>query len=780
MTDDNIINFPRIGFSRPSRGGGQSPPPPPTQPPTPGGSGRRSPMQIAAGVANPPAVRQGGGSPTTFRAGAPDDAGARLGALSMATVLAVAVAALRGTVTVLEDRRQRRMQRGLEMAPLRAARIKNQLAREQARHAAWEAAAKNAAEQKQARDKHALAMRGIGDKTAEQRAKDNGKAASKVPSSQEYGRKATGGGKGATGGAGTGNKGAGKKGAGAGAGTGRGNKTGTDKGQRGGGGRGPGSGSGSRNGAGGPAKKGTDAAGRGSGKRYDKSPKGGKSPSSSASSPAMERARGRQERRTAAQAAKLQNRAKDQDAARDRKNAAKDARRDAKDKARQPKVDAKQRRREDTAADKERRTTLPQALKDTMHKAADARLNNRRKNLDKPAAWRADRKAGPEKKNDRDKDPKTESKTGKDKVDADKPGKVDPTKNKPEDKADKGAPGRTKLWDAFKNDTKNTADDRWNKRGNHPGGVPPLWKNDKRRQKKQAKQEQPQHEKPKTEAGGDNHKSRWSRARDRVRNPNRGRGWMKDDCFGGTASDTTTGQGSNETGTASGGRRSPFDNVPQSGPYEMKVEREDRVGDQARTWKPGDGGGEQQALPADGQGALPAAPEPHTQRPGTGGPFPMPPAPMPSRTRKEPRMPSGPVGVYGGRRMDPQHATEITHDEAVDAGIKLKGDGLKTHQQSHVTAHRARKLRDTLRAFAEHLATQNNIIGPLFSGTMASLGESMDLLARMADEMQSRSLRAAENAEGASNEMEDAYRPITQATADAGLTTPSAPVHNET
>jgi hypothetical protein len=56
----------------------------------------------------------------------------------------------------------------------------------------------------------------------------------------------------------------------------------------------------------------------------------------------------------------------------------------------------------------------------------------------------------------------------------------------------------------------------------------------------------------------------------------------------------------------------------------------------------------------------------------------------------------------------------------------------------------------------------------------------MDLVARMAEEMKTSSLEAAEMSEAADNELNDAYRPYTQATADAGLTTPSAPIHNET
>ncbi|TGB06547.1 hypothetical protein [Streptomyces sp. MZ04] len=748
MTDDNIINFPRIGFSRPSGGGGQVPPPP-TQPPAAGGTGRRSPLQIAAAVANPPAVRQGGQTPTTFRAGAPDDTGARLGALSMAAVLAVAVAALRGTVTVLEDQRQRRMQRDLELAPLRAARIKNQLAREQAQHAAWEAAAKNALDQKQARDKHSLAMRGIGDKAAEQRAKDNGKAPRGIPSSQEFGRKAVGGGKGASGGAGTGNKSAGT-------GSGRGSKAGAGTGPQSGKGRG----AGADKGAGGGAKKPELGGGRGS--KQDsagKGPNGGKKSGDSkrVDKPGRQKSPMRGSQGAGTDLKKKTGQGKDEKG------------KGGRDLKQQP------------STKKTDRTRLPRALKDTAQRAADRRLDKRRKNLDKPAAWkRDDHKAGPDskKKHDLKKDAKKTP----------DPGKVNLTKKKPVDRNAKngtGTPGRTKLWDAFKNDTKDAANDRWNKRGGDLG-VPPLWKNDKKRQKKQAKQEQPRREQPKTDTTGPGRKSRWSAARDRVRNSGRakGRGWMNDGCFGGTASPGAgTGQaggGGSRPGTGSQSRRGPYENVSQSEPSDFKVWREDHVGAQAKTWESDDSGHEQQALPAEGPPLLPPAPEPHTQRPGTSGPIPMPPAPAQARTSKEPSMHPGPVGAYGGRRMDPQHATEITLDDAVDGGIKLKNDGLKTHQQSQLLSQRARKLRDTLRAFAEHLATQNNLVGVLFTSAMASLGESMEVLARMSDEMESKSFAAAEEAEGAANEMEDAYRPITQATADAGLTTPSAPAHNET
>ncbi len=136
--------------------------------------------------------------------------------------------------------------------------------------------------------------------------------------------------------------------------------------------------------------------------------------------------------------------------------------------------------------------------------------------------------------------------------------------------------------------------------------------------------------------------------------------------------------------------------------------------------------------------------------------------------------------IEQARHMDAQHATEITLDDAIDDYSDFTDDAFKTHDQCFKLAGRARKLRDILADFAVDLAVNHNLIGALFSGAMARLSESMDLLARMADEMLFSSLEAAEMAEAASNDLNDAYRPYSVATADAGLATPSAPIHNET
>lgn len=132
-----------------------------------------------------------------------------------------------------------------------------------------------------------------------------------------------------------------------------------------------------------------------------------------------------------------------------------------------------------------------------------------------------------------------------------------------------------------------------------------------------------------------------------------------------------------------------------------------------------------------------------------------------------------------GRQMDARHATEITLDDACDAADQLMADGFATQEQTHKLSRQARKLRDAWISLAERCATENNLIGDGFTAAALMFGESMELVARMSDEMQTSSLQAAEKAETAGNELNDAYRPYTQATADAGLTTPSAPVHNQ-
>lgn len=824
-TPTNVYDFGRLtgrtGFTSnsadPSTTGdplGPVIPPPPVN--GTGGRARRSPLQSLDALPSPALTRSpmlAAGLPDTFRnasGGGGAGVAPSLGALSMAAVIATVVAALRGASQLLEDRRQRRLEKAEEAKPLREAKAKHRLAMAQARFGSAEAAAKNGMAADQAAAKHQQAMRGVGDKNVEKRAKDSGKGSSKkVPSSQEFGRKASGGGKGASGGAGAGTKGTGNKGAGPSAG--RGNKAGAGAGPQSGKGRGSGGDKSAGGGAKKPLKKPELGGGRGKtgqDRAGVKQNSGGKGTGGDKKTAPLKKPA---DPRKSADGKGLDKPARQKSPMRGSQGAGADL----KKKAGQGAGDTGKGRdsKKQPAKPKTDRTKLPQALKDTAQKAADRRLNNRRTNPDKPAAWKRDNaKAGSDskKKPDPNKDPKSTPKPG-----TDKPGKVDLTKNKPgampgdkgtpprkvdlnkgkagdrNSKSDTGTPGRTKLWDAFKKDTKAAANDRWARRGGDRG-VPPLWRNDKRRQKKQqAEEPKRQPRSPQDSQGASTgSRNRWQRARDRARNarPNMG-GWGNDGCFGGTGTPPSSGPGAS-TGSAGGHsrphgtRQSPSGHASRAGrPRYEPIFRDDEPGDQpggAHTAR------DAQAIAPDIP-ALPPAPERHTKRPGTSRPkeaHRMPPAPVPAqdpRLRKARKMAarSGQTVTRQARRMDARHTTEITLDDALDEYGHFKDDAFKTHAACAKLSGRARKLRDTLQEFSDVLAAENNLIGAMFTGAMANLSESMDLVARMADEMELSSLEAAEMSESADNDLNDAYRPITQATADANLTTPSAPVHNQ-
>ncbi|MCI3279110.1 hypothetical protein [Streptomyces cylindrosporus] len=750
----NVINFPRLGFTLtptavPQPSATPVVPSVPNTPPYAPSVGRRSPLDLLAALPDPsvltpalpptaPAVP--GTVPDTFRSEpASDLVGPRLGALSLAAILAVAVAAVRGTHTYLTDRRTRRLADQTETDALRQARAKQQLA------------------ELEAHGKHQQAMQGIADKAAQQRAKN------KVPSSQEFGRKSLAGRSGAAGGG----SGSGGRGSGGGAGrsAGGGKKPGSGSGSSSSRTNGPGAkGRGNGAGAGAGGKKsplgggrkdggkntGLKQPGAGDGRKGKKgpSPTGGKSPSTSASSPAMERARRRQDRADKRQAARLERRAKDQDAARDRKNTAKQARQAVRDKvrddriqakeacrekARDAKFEAKQKQREaaadaqqqkkaDAAQEKADRTGLP----DAVAKEARRRLKKRRKNLDPPVLSKQQKKGGA---------------AGPAAAGASTPKVSLKKKRKVNLRKPKGA-------------------------GATPG------------------------------AGAANQKqksqSRWARARAYARKKTtRSTG----PTAGPAGNDPHTGQPGPQAGQNGGTRqrRTPFQNAAQAAGNAAgsthTVTSDHVPGSRAKRWEPDAIGRPAPALPATGPSALDAAPTINPPRPGTTRPkepIPMPPAsaPVPAgkpdpRITKAKKQAARAATRTVGRRMDAQHATEITLDDACDGADKLMGDGFKTHDQAAKLAGHARSLRDAWIVLAEDCATNSNLTGALYTTASIKFAESMELVARMADEMRASSLEAAEQSETAGNELNDAYRPITQATADAGLTTPSAPVHNE-
>jgi len=126
-----------------------------------------------------------------------------------------------------------------------------------------------------------------------------------------------------------------------------------------------------------------------------------------------------------------------------------------------------------------------------------------------------------------------------------------------------------------------------------------------------------------------------------------------------------------------------------------------------------------------------------------------------------------------------EHMTDVTLDDVLDHLAASKKDAFATYDECARLADKARHVQRELNDLAEELRRRHNIVGRLTSRAMVRLAESMDLLARKAQQMRTESLRASESVEVAHDEMHDAYRPVQQAAADAGLLMPSARIHNE-
>ncbi|MEU6353204.1 hypothetical protein ABZ896_28410, partial [Streptomyces sp. NPDC047072] len=136
-------------------------------------------------------------------------------------------------------------------------------------------------------------------------------------------------------------------------------------------------------------------------------------------------------------------------------------------------------------------------------------------------------------------------------------------------------------------------------------------------------------------------------------------------------------------------------------------------------------------------------------------------------------------GSGGIADMDAQHETEVTLDDTLDVLEELTKQSFKAHETCKKLSRKAREIRYELDELAADLRSTHNVIGRLTGAAMALLAESMELLARKADEMSVKSLAAAEVSETVENAMFDAYRPLQQATEDAGLAVPAARIHNE-
>jgi len=129
--------------------------------------------------------------------------------------------------------------------------------------------------------------------------------------------------------------------------------------------------------------------------------------------------------------------------------------------------------------------------------------------------------------------------------------------------------------------------------------------------------------------------------------------------------------------------------------------------------------------------------------------------------------------------MAAEHTTEITLDDTLSTLEQLTQESFTAHDASVVLSGKARQLRYALDELAADLRSRHNLLGNLTGAAMARLAESMERLARQAEEMSKSSLTAAELSEAAEQAMFDAYKPVQQATADAGLIVPSARIHNE-
>ncbi len=142
------------------------------------------------------------------------------------------------------------------------------------------------------------------------------------------------------------------------------------------------------------------------------------------------------------------------------------------------------------------------------------------------------------------------------------------------------------------------------------------------------------------------------------------------------------------------------------------------------------------------------------------------------------RTASAPAPVAAGG-VPAQHATDITLDDALKALTRLTTAGMETHDDAAELARKARQLMGELEEMAHDLAATHNVRGPRTMRAMSVLMETVALLIVEAEQMARAALDAAELAEAEEVAMARDYRPTQEATADAGLATPSARIHNE-
>ncbi|WP_125491240.1 hypothetical protein [Streptomyces sp. WAC 04229] len=222
-------------------------------------------------------------------------------------------------------------------------------------------------------------------------------------------------------------------------------------------------------------------------------------------------------------------------------------------------------------------------------------------------------------------------------------------------------------------------------------------------------------------------------------------------------------------------RSSPFDQGPE-GPVTITVEQVDPPGTHAKRWEPTAIAPSRQALPKQAAPVLPRAPQrPAGPRPGTTRrkePIPMPPAPTPAART------AAPAAAAGGA-LASQHATDISLGKALQVLTALTTDGMETYDDAVALAGRARRLLAELEQMTDDLERTHNVSGPRTKRAIAGLMESVSEMTATVERLAQAALDAAERAEAEETAMARDYRPTQDATADAGLHTPSARIHNE-
>lgn len=223
-----------------------------------------------------------------------------------------------------------------------------------------------------------------------------------------------------------------------------------------------------------------------------------------------------------------------------------------------------------------------------------------------------------------------------------------------------------------------------------------------------------------------------------------------------------------------GRRRSPFEaaGMAAGAAYgtTWTVERIDNPGDQERRWEP---------RPRGARAAAGAIPPPRPAAPGGSTSPDAAGAPTSTKGGGMTLPANTTPGFNLAPSMSAEHTTEVTLDDTLEVLEKLTQESFGAHDESVRLAAKAKELRAALEDLAADLQSRHNVIGRLTGRAMALLAESMDVLARKAEQMAVSSLAAAELSEASEQAMFDAYKPVQQATADAGLAVPSARVHNE-